>query len=138
MLLNLTNISFTADDIKDKNLLNVLIEEEANRIFKSSAANRGRSYEEIYEACKIGKIAECWLYENRDLKFTDSIHTDLINENHEVIEVKVKTSSESKLKIAIYNDIERILNESWNDSTYYICFILKDNIYKFECIKKIR
>ena len=133
-------MKFTIDDIKDRALLKELIEKEALRIFQSSAANRGRTYEEIEKTVTQGKVAELFLVESGDYEFSNIKWHDLIDKNGDLIEVKAYSIHNGFDAKFVKEDIKKYKTSSWSKAKWYILFSCNDSQYELvgkKCIRDI-
>lgn len=126
----MTGVQFTENDIKDKDRLMTMIEKEAQMIFNSSIANRGRTLDDIKQSVKQGKIAELWLIENYGFLEADKKWHDLKNAEGEYIEVKAYHVTDSGAPY-VQKDIKRIKDEKWNTSKWYMLFKYDYGTYFF-------
>jgi len=133
--------SFTQDDIKDKELLEKLINEEADRIYKSETARHNRSYDNIYSTVKQGKIAEMYLVESGRFKFADLKWHDLVSANLdgtiEYSEVKAYDVDDWNSPY-VQRDIARYRSEKWCKSTWYYLFQYRNATYKLLAVLRIK
>jgi hypothetical protein len=127
-------LKFTAEDIKDKELLMQLVKEEATRIFESERARKGRTYEQIEKSVYQGKVAELFLIENHGYLPADRKYHDLKDLEGNYTEVKAYRNA-SLESLYVKEDISRIKTGGWNDSKYYILFSFKEGVY--ELVEKI-
>lgn len=126
----MVNLQFTESDIKDKAYLEEQIELEAQRLFSSAKARRGRDLEEIRKVVRQGKIAEVWLIENYGFEPAPDIYHDLIDKEGNRIEVKAYNVYHSNAP-HVQNDLYRIRTSSWNRSKWYLLFHHNEGVYKF-------
>jgi hypothetical protein len=123
-------MQFTESDIKDKKYLEEQIELEAQRLFSSTSAQKGRSLEEIRNRVRQGKIAEVWLIETGKFKPAPDIYHDLIDLEGNRVEVKAYNIYNSNAP-SVQNDLYRIRTGTWNKSKYMMLFQCKEGNYKF-------
>lgn len=128
-------MKFTVNDIKDKDRLEKMVEKEANQIYNSCIARRGRDLDTIKFTVRQGKIAELYLIENAGYQEADIKWHDLKDENGDYIEVKAYNVL-SKDAPFVQRDIMRYKNGSWNKSKWYMLFKVKNGEY--ELLEKIR
>ena len=128
---------FTQDDIKDKVLLESLIQEETDRIFNSDKARKGRSIDQVYAMVKQGKVAEVYLKETGRFKFADIKWHDLINNQGEYCEVKAYDVNDCTAAPVI-RDLQRYRTESWCKSTWYYLFQYRSGTYKLLAVLRIK
>jgi hypothetical protein len=107
---------FTIEDIRDKELLKRLVDEESNQIFRNSS--RGRSFEEVRSSVQQSKVAELYLVESGEYSFSDIKYHDLVNERNEIVEIKAYSSTEV-LPTFVIKDIRKIQSSDWNKSQWY-------------------
>ncbi len=122
----MTISDFTIDDIKDKDLLRKLVEEETDQIYRNSS--RGRSYEAVRSAVQQGKVAELFLVERYEYLFSELKYHDLVNKRNEIVEVKAYSSTET-LPTFVIKDIRKIQSSDWNKSKWYYYFGYYDGVY---------
>jgi hypothetical protein len=126
----MVEITFTESDIKDKSYLEEQIELEAQRLYTSPKARKGRSIEEIRESVRRGKVAEVWLIENYSFKTAPDIYHDLIDRDGNYVEVKAYNVYSSNAP-HVQNDLYRIRTGGWNRSKWYLLFQHNKGVYKF-------
>ena len=129
-------MKFTIDDIKDKERLDKMVEKEANAIYSSPVARKGRTMEDVKFAVKQGKVAELYLIENMGYQEADIKFHDLKDPNTgEYYEVKSYSVSNRNAPF-VEKDLKRLKNESWCKSKWYLLF----NFYcgQYEFIEKIQ
>jgi hypothetical protein len=126
----MVNAQFTESDIKDKAYLEEQIELEAQRLFSSEKARRGRTLEEIRKVVRQGKVAEIWLIENHDFQPAPDIYHDLIDKEGNRVEVKAYNVYSSNAPY-VQNDLYRIRTSGWNHSKWYLLFHHNEGVYKF-------
>jgi hypothetical protein len=117
---------FTIEDIRDKELLKRLVDEESNQIFRNSS--RGRSFEEVRSSVQQSKVAELYLVESGEYSFSDIKYHDLVNERNEIVEIKAYSSTEV-LPTFVIKDIRKIQSSDWNKSQWYYYFGYHRGIY---------
>lgn len=123
-------MTFTEESIKNKDFLEQQILEEADRIYNSKTARRGRSLQEIKDWVRIGKVAEVYLIETGKYKPANKMYHDLINEDGDYVEVKAYNVFDSEAPF-VKKDLERIRNRKWNHSKWYMLFQHKNGTYAF-------
>lgn len=128
---------FTQDDIKNKELLESLIQEETNRIFESDKARKGRSHDQVYASVKQGKVAELYLVETGKFEFADLKWHDLKNKQGEYCEVKAYDVNDWTAP-SVIRDLQRYRTESWNKSTWYYLFQYRNGTYKLLAVLRIK
>ena len=128
-------MKFTENDILDKDLLERMVEQEAQDIYSSEAARKGRDFESVKLSVRQGKIAELYLIENYGHKKATKKWHDLINPEGEYVEVKAYNTTTSKAPF-IERDLMRIKREGWNKATWYVIFKCVDG--RYELLEKIR
>jgi hypothetical protein len=126
----MVNAQFTESDIKDKAYLEEQIELEAQRLFSSEKARRGRTLEEIRKVVRQGKVAEIWLIENHDFQPALDIYHDLIDKEGNRVEVKAYNVYSSNAPY-VQNDLYQIRTSGWNHSKWYLLFHHNEGVYKF-------
>jgi hypothetical protein len=129
------NAQFTESDIKDKLLLEKLIESESQALFDSPYTRRSRSLEEIKGAVKQGKTLELWLTENYNFQLSDDRYHDLIDENGDFVEVKAFSVTDSGAPY-VHKSLASIRTGKWNKSKWFILFNYDKGVYKF--LEKIK
>jgi hypothetical protein len=129
------NAQFTESDIKDKLLLERLIESESRALFDSPYTRRSRSLEEIKGTVKQGKTLELWLTENYAFQLSDSRYHDLIDENGDFVEVKAYNVQSSSAPY-VQKSLASIRTGKWNKSKWFILFNYNKGVYKF--LEKIK
>jgi|694.fasta_scaffold16082_12 hypothetical protein len=130
-------MKFTENDIRDKELLAKLIEEEAQRIFESPKANRGRTLEQITESVKQSKVAELYLVETGEYDFADIKWHDLRNHSGEYVEVKAYNVRDWEAPF-VKKDLEKYRTQDWCKSTWYMLFSYDDGTYEYLGTQKIK
>jgi hypothetical protein len=128
---------FTQDDIKDKELLEKLIQEETKRIFESDKARHGRNEDQITASVKQGKIAELYLVQSGRFKFADIKWHDLVNSAGEYVEVKAYDVNDWNAP-SVIRDLQRYRTEKWCKAKYYYLFQCRGGTYKFLAILRIK
>lgn len=123
-------ITFTELDIKDKVYLEKQVELEAQRLYSSLKARKGRTIEEIRNSVRIGKVAEVWLIENYDFKQALDVYHDLIDKDGNYVEVKAYNVYSSNAP-HVQNDLYRIRTGGWNRSKWYLLFQHNNGTYNF-------
>lgn len=118
---------FTIENIKDKDLLNRIVDEETDQIFRRPG-RRGRSYDELRASVLQGKVAELYLVETGKYKFCDLKYHDLYNQKKQIIEVKAYSSTEI-LPPFVIKDIRKIQSLDWNKSDWYYYFGVFEGVY---------
>lgn len=126
---------FTIEDIKNKDLLRKLVEEETSQILTKSS--RGRSSEEIRSSVQQSKVAELYLVESGEYTFSELKYHDLLNKDLEIVEVKAYNSNEL-LPNFVIKDIRKMQSSEWNKSQWYYYFGYVDGIYKLHQRIKIK
>lgn len=127
------SVRFTEEDIRDRERLESMVEEEALQIF-SSSGRRGRDLEEVRQNVRQGKIAELFLIENLGYTESDLKYHDLVNREGEIVEVKAYNMHEkpeyARRNSYVQKDIKK-LKESWNMTKWYYLFRCKEGKYEF-------
>ena len=130
---------FSEDDIKDKDRLALMVEDEASRIYQSDEARWGRSLEEIKAKVRQGKIAELMMIENFNYEEADIMWHDLKSTDGEYTEVKAYSKIWDEYAPQVSKDLKRYRSMSKFKSKWYILFSVDDrNIYKFIAKIKIK
>jgi hypothetical protein len=129
------NAQFTESDIKDKLLLERLIESESQALFNSPYTRRSRSLEEIKGNVKQGKTLELWLTENYNFQLSDDRFHDLIDENGDFVEVKAYAVQSSSAPY-VQKSLKSIRTGMWNNSKWFLLFNYNKGVYKF--LEKIK
>lgn len=129
------NAQFTESDIKDKLLLERLIESESQALFDSHYTRRRRILEEIKGAVRQGKTLELWLTENYNFTLSDDRFHDLIDENGDFVEVKAYAVQSSSAPY-VQQSLKSIRTGKWNKSKWFILFNYNKGVYKF--LEKIK
>lgn len=127
-------MKFTVNDIKDKELLLKMINEEARSLFNSPKARNGRTIEEIQKSVIQGKIAEMYLIETGEYFPANKKYHDLRDASGALTEVKSYNVYDKNAPHVI-KDLERIRTGGWNESKYYMLFKCVDGEY--ELLEKI-
>lgn len=116
----LSNIfSLTDFDSRDIQIDGVRLNTEVNRIFNSTKAKRGRTYDEIYASTKIGHTLENYLIKNG---FVDDprMYMDLKTPIGETVDAKViQDISDSKISRVI-RDMEERNAAGYSDKIKYV------------------
>lgn len=128
---------FTIEDIKNKDLLRKLVEEETSQILTNTKSSRGRSSEEIRSSVQQSKVAELYLVENGEYTFSELKYHDLLNKNLEIVEVKAYNSNEL-LPNSVIKDIRKMQSLDWNKSQWYYYFGYVNGIYKLHQRIKVK
>lgn len=131
-------MKFTEADIKDKDLLERLIKEEATRIFESPRANRDRTYEQVANSVRQGKIAELFLVESGVYDFADIKWHDLKNKDGEYVEVKAYNVHNGFEAPFVKKDLERYRSQDWCKAKWYMLFSCHEGNYEFLGTKHIK
>jgi hypothetical protein len=129
--------TFTIDDIKDKDRLNRLVQEETRRIYESSSARKNRSSDEISAKVLQGKVAELYLVETGRFEFADLKWHDLKNQRGEFCEVKAYDVNDWNAPL-VKKDIERYRTEAWSKATWYYLFQCRYAEYKLLAVLRIK
>jgi hypothetical protein len=130
---------FSEDDIKDKERLALMVEDEASRIYQSDEARWGRTLEEIKAKVRQGKIAELMMIENFNYEEADIMWHDLKSPDGEYTEVKAYSKIWDAYAPQVSKDLKRYRSMSKFKSKWYILFSVDDrNIYKFIAKIKIK
>ena len=129
-------MKFRESDIKDTERLQKMIKKEAESIFSSEKARRGRDLETIEFTVRQGKIAELYLIENYGYQESDKKWHDLFDANGDYTEVKAYRNVWSKEAPFVEKDLRRIRSEKWNFSKWYMLFSVSEGEY--ELLEKIQ
>jgi hypothetical protein len=130
-------LTFSEEDILDRQRLEEMITEEAIRIHNSDEARNGRSLETIKERVRQGKVAELYLIENFGYEEADIIWHDLKDSEGDYTEVKAYSNIWDEHAPQVNKDLKRYRAVEKFKSKWYLLFSVDDrNIYKF--ISKIR
>lgn len=131
-------LTFHADQIKDTDRLNKMIEDEAVRIHQSDEARNNRTLHQIRESVRQGKVAELYLIENYNYKEAGINWHDLIDSEGVYTEVKAyKIWDEHAPQVT--KDLKRYRSISKFKSKWYVLFSVDDgNFYKFIAKIKIK
>jgi len=108
-----------------------MIAKEAEQIFNSPSANRGRDLDTIKFFVRQGKVAELYLIENHDYDESDRKWHDLKDVNGDYTEVKAYVNTPTSNLPYVERDLRRYRTETWNVSKWYILFNYNDGIYEF-------
>jgi len=130
-------MQFTEDNIKNKELLGKLINEETKRIFESETARKDRDYEQVYTRVKQGKIAELYMVETGKFSFSDIKWHDLKNKAGEYCEVKAYDVNDENAS-SVKRDLVRYRTEKWCKSNWYYLFQCRGGEYKLLAIIRIK
>ena len=129
-------MKFTIDDIKDKERLERMVKKEAQAIFDSPQARKERTYQEVENCVRQGKVAELYLIENHGFQEADKRWHDLKDpSNGEYSEVKAYNIWSSGAP-GVQRDLKRLRDEKWNISKWYYLFKCQDGMY--ELLEKIQ
>jgi hypothetical protein len=120
--------NFTYEDIKDKVELERLVEEEAQSIWAQEKNRRGRSFEELKQSTRQGKIAEQWLIENENFTRATVKYHDLVNQQGELVEVKAFSYGDLYSKFVVDN-VQKYKIATWNYSKWYVLFNCINGVY---------
>ena len=131
-------MKFTENDIQDKERLQRMVRKEAEQIFNSPAARKGRDLETIEIFVKQGKVAELFLIENFGYIESDIKWHDLKDISGEYTEVKAYTNTPNASVPYVEKDLKRYREASWSNSKWYILFNVNDGVYEFVEKLKIR
>jgi hypothetical protein len=134
-------MTFTIDNIKDKALLEKLTKEEADIIFNSPNANKGRTYDQIYTSVRQGKIAELYLVESGAFEFANLKYHDLKRtKTGEYCEVKAYNINDWNFWKSpfVIRDIERYSKETWNKASWYYLFQCKAAVYYLVAVIRLK
>lgn len=130
---------FHPDEIKDKERLERMIDEEASRIYRSDEARVGRTLEQIRESVRQGKVAELMLIENYGFEEADIQWHDLKDPSGDYTEVKAYSNIWDEHAPQVSKDLKRYRTISKFKSKWYILFSVDDrNFYKFVSKIKIK
>lgn len=113
----------------------MMVKKEADAIFSSPSARRGRDYDTVAFCVRQGKIAELYLIENHGYTESDKKWHDVVDSDGNYTEVK---AYEVRNKDApfVQRDIKRLRNENWNISKWYMLF--KFTYGEYELLEKIQ
>lgn len=120
--------NFTYEDIKDKVELERLVEEEAQSIWAQEKNRRGRSFEELKQSTRQGKITEQWLIENENFTRATVKYHDLVNQQGELVEVKAFSYGDLYSKFVVDN-VQKYKIATWNYSKWYVLFNCINGVY---------
>jgi hypothetical protein len=123
-------MTFTIEDIKDRDHLEFLIREESFRIFNSPKARKGRAFSEILDSVRISKTAEYYLVEQGHYNPAKDIYHDLVDGEGNFIEVKAYNVYNSNAP-HVKSELERIRESTWNQSKWMILFKYNQGSYTF-------
>jgi len=130
---------FHPDEIKDKQRLERMIEDEASRIYRSDEARLGRTMNQIKESVRQGKIAELMLIERFGYEEADIMWHDLKDPSGDYTEVKAYSNVWDEHAPQVSKDLKRYRNISKFKSKWYLLFSVDDgNFYKFVSKIKIK
>ena len=127
----LKELTFNSADI-DQALWEKRTLKEATLIFNKPSTRKDRTWEKVYETCKVGQAAEVWLMSNGYLNDSRNYH-DVLRPDGTPIEVKV-TSWESRYILDRYAEK---LKSGWGDwpKTVYVFYnSVNSPIYTFHGI----
>jgi hypothetical protein len=127
-------MKFTEEDIRDKDRLERMVQEESEHIFSSVIARKGRTLAEVQSSVRQGKVAELWLIENEGYVEAGKRWHDLRDENGDLVEVKAYSVNDTGAPM-VQRDLKRIREEGWNTSRWYILFKYEYGTY--ELLEKI-
>jgi len=128
--------TFTIDDIKDQDRLNLMINKEAEAIYSNPVSRKERTLEEVKMSVKQGKVPELYLIENMNMTESPKKYHDLVNEAGEYVEVKAYTNAATSKDFFIEKDLKKIKNEDWNKSSWY--YLFDYNYGKYTFVEKVR
>jgi hypothetical protein len=120
--------NFTYEDIKDKAELERLIEEEAQAIWSQEKNRRGRTYEQLKDSTRQGKVAEHWLIENENFTRATIKYHDLVNSQGDLVEVKAFSYGDLHSKFVVEN-VQKYKTADWNYSKWYVLFNCVNGVY---------
>ncbi len=130
---------FHPDDIRDKERLEKMIDEEASRIYHSDEARFGRTLNQIRESVRQGKIAELMLIERFGYEEADIMWHDLKDPSGDYTEVKAYSNVWDEHAPQVTKDLKRYRTISKFKSKWYLLFSVDDrNFYKFVSKIKIK
>jgi hypothetical protein len=112
-----------------------MVRKEAEQIFSSPTARKGRDLETIEFFVRQGKVAELYLIENCGYEESDKKWHDLKGSDGEYSEVKAYNNTPNSNLPYVERDLVRYRTEKWNTSKWYILFNVNDGIY--ELVDKI-
>lgn len=129
-------VTFTENDIHDKERLERMVEKEAAVIFNSPSARKDRDYDTVKFCVKQGKVAELYLIENFGYEEADKKYHDLKDPiSGEYAEVKAYSIHSADVP-AVKRDLKRLRTENWNISKWYYLFKYSEGNY--ELLEKIK
>lgn len=128
-------ISFTIEDIKDRDRLEKMVDVEATNIYESARARKDRSKEDIVEKVRQGKVAELYLIETGDYFPANKKWHDLKDKNGDYVEVKAYNVRDQYAPF-VQSDLRRLREEGWNISKWYMLFQCIGG--KYNLIEKIK
>lgn len=130
---------FHPDDIKDKERLERMIEEESSRIYRSDEARMGRTLNQIKDSVRQGKVAELMLIEKFGYEEADITWHDLKDPSGEYTEVKAYSNIWDEHAPQVSKDLKRYREIAKFKSKWYLLFSVDDrNFYKFVSKIKIK
>ena len=130
---------FHPDDIKDKERLERMIEEESSRIYRSDEARMGRTLNQIKDSVRQGKVAELMLIEKFGYEEADIMWHDLKDPSGEYTEVKAYSNIWDEHAPQVSKDLKRYRKIAKFKSKWYLLFSVDDrNFYKFVSKIKIK
>lgn len=130
---------FHPDDIRDKERLEKMIDEEASRIYQSDEARFGRTLNQIRESVRQGKVAELMLIERFGYEEADIMWHDLKDPSGDYTEVKAYSNVWDEHAPQVTKDLKRYRTISKFKSKWYLLFSVDDrNFYKFVSKIKIK
>lgn len=132
-----SGLTFSEEDIQDRERLDRMVESEAIRIHSSADTRRSRSLEAIRRLVRQGKVAELYLIENFGYSEADLMWHDLKDSEGEYTEVKAYSKIWDENAPQVAKDLKRYRSLEIFKSRWYILFSVDErNIYKF--ISKIK
>ncbi len=113
-----------------------MVRREAEQIFNSPVARKGRDLETIEFFVKQGKVAELYLIENYGYDESDIKWHDLKDSMGDYTEVKAYANTPVSTLTYVERDIKRYKTEKWSNSKWYILFNCNGGVYEF--VEKIK
>jgi hypothetical protein len=123
-------MKFRETDIRDKERLERMVKKEAEAIYSSVAARKGRDLETVEFCVRRGKVAELYLIENHGYEEADKKWHDLVDSDGDYTEVKAYSNVWSKDAPFVEKDLRRLKIEGWNCSKWYILFNVVEGEYQ--------
>ena len=120
---------FTFDDIVDKKLFNEIFKKKVQSIYRSSWARQGRTLKQVRSSVKVGFIPEFYIVENTGLEFATGMYNDLIDNNGNIVEIKVRSVGVKTTDEAMQNTINEIRSHTRIDYLILVHYVRATQTY---------